>query len=145
MLVEENCVSWIIQYNPNNEIFGMAGFFSRNQNVRYMGTRCTNWDNLVCLRLHIFLSELCLLFNFWTRKFTIMSKSQFGTFIIQKSKNKHKPLKKYTTWDKLSCLSLYIFLLGNNRYGINVSHIETWNIYTNQVAQILLLTNFLGN
>ena len=31
-------------------------------------------------------------------------------FIIQKLKSKHTSLKKYTNWDKLSCLSLYIFL-----------------------------------
>ena len=32
-------------------------------------------------------------------------------FIIQNLKSKHTALKKYTNWDKLSCLSLYIFSL----------------------------------
>ena len=38
-------------------------------------------------------------------------------FFIQKLKSKHTSLKKYTNWDKLSCLSLYIFLSfwGNER------------------------------
>ena len=51
-------------------------------------------------------------------KLTITSKKYIiVNFIIQKLKSKHTSLKKYTNWDKLSCLSLYIFLSfwGNER------------------------------
>ena len=63
-----------------------------------------------------FLRDVCLLFNFWMIKFT---------FIIPKLKSKHTSLKKYTNWDKLSCLSLYIFLSfwGNERrQKTNIPH-----------------------
>jgi hypothetical protein len=66
-------------------------------------------DNLVCRNLYIFWaqSHLCLLL-------------QNTFFCIDGS-----VLKKYTNWDKLSCLILYIFLLfwGNERrQKPNISH-----------------------
>ena len=72
-----------------------------------------------------FLREECLLFNFWMIKFTIMSKKSIWHF--HHSKSKHTSLKKYTNWNKLSCLSLYIFLSfwGNERrQKPNIPHLK---------------------
>ena len=57
-----------------------------------------------------FLKEVCLLFSFQFLTDKIeKSKNIIVNFIIQKLKSKHTSLKKYTNWDKLCCLSLYIF------------------------------------
>ena len=55
-----------------------------------------------------FLRKLCLLFDFWMIKFTIMSKKHNCEFIIQKLKSKHTSLKKYTNWAKLIYFSLIL-------------------------------------
>ena len=97
---------------------GIFGFcllsFPQNESKIYK-LRQLSLSQFVC-----FLREVCFLFKFWMIKFTFMSKKSvtwWGTFIIQKLKSKHTSLKKYTNWDKLTCLSLYIFLLfwGNER------------------------------
>ena len=53
-----------------------------------------------------FLSEMCLIVNFWMLKFTIMfffdiHAWNFSTKVLYMSK-KHNSLKKYTNWAKLS-------------------------------------------
>ena len=60
------------------------------------------------------------LVSFSTRSLKTREKCLFDiivNFIILKLKSKHTSLKKYTNCDKLSCLSLYIFLSfgGNER------------------------------
>ena len=71
----------------------------------------TNWDNLVCLSLYIFWG-VYVLSNFGMMIFTILcqKKSIWHFHHSKLLKSKHTSLKKYTNWDKLSCLSLYIFL-----------------------------------
>ena len=93
----------LCEYSLRCEIFGFVSSFPQNKRKIYKLRQLSLSDFVYFLR------EACLLFIFWMIKFTIMSKNPFGTFIIQKLKSKHTSLKKYTNWDKLSCLSLYIF------------------------------------
>ena len=64
------------------------------------------------------LRKVCLLFNFWMVKFTIMSEKQtiIVNFIIQKLKSKHTFLKKYTNWAKLLYFSLVLRGENKNKY-----------------------------
>ena len=59
-------------------------------------------------------------------------------FIIQKLKSKHTSLKKYKNWDKLSCLSLYIFLVLRER-------VETKTKYSAPKHVVSLQITFIPN
>ena len=87
-----------------------------------------------------FLREVCLLFNFWMMKVPNGFFDIIVNFIIQKLKSKHTSLKKYTNWNKLSCLSLYIFLSfwGNERrQKTNIPHL--WGLAWIWLAQSFIV------
>ena len=82
--------------------------------------------------------EVCLLFNLWMIKFTIIHLA-LSSFKNWKVISKHTSFKKYTNWDKLSCLSLYIFLSfwgSERRQKPNIPHL----CYFNADSALLLLS-----
>ena len=66
-----------------------------------LGSLCVTWPQSV-----YFLRKMCLFFNFWMIKFTIMCffdihTWNFSSKVLYMSKN-HNSFKKYTNWAKLS-------------------------------------------
>ena len=76
---------------------------------------------LVLLSLYSFLREMCLVFN----------------FTIQKLKSKHTSLKKYRSWAKLICFSL--FLREREEKKPNISHLW-WLRFANLLGSLQLQT-----
>ena len=77
-----------------------AHFLHWNQNSKFWVT----WPRIA--QSVYFLREMCLFFNFWMIKFTIMCffdihTWNFSSKVLYMSKN-HNSFKKYTNWAKLS-------------------------------------------
>ena len=85
-------ILWIcLVFNRN---YG-AQFLHWNQNSKFLVT----WPRIA--QSVYFLREMCLFFNFWMIKFTIMCFFDIHIWNFYMSKN-HNSFKKYTNWAKLS-------------------------------------------
>ena len=85
-------------------------------------------------QLVYFLMEVCLLFNFWKIKSTIMSKKYNCEFYHPKLKSKNTSLKKYTNWAQLTEQNWYNFLSfweNERRKKPNISHIWVFLVEQN--------------
>ena len=92
--LEKKIFRWSLSYNQG------AHFLHWNQNSKFWVT----WPRIA--QSVYFLREMCLFFNFWMIKFTIMCffdihSWNFSSKVLYMSKN-HNSFKKYTNWAKLS-------------------------------------------
>ena len=96
------CSIYILD-SSNSSLFtfwSRAHFLHWNQNSKFWVT----WPRIA--QSVYFLREMCLFFNFWMIKFTIMCffdihTWNFSSKVLYMSKN-HNSFKKYTNWAKLS-------------------------------------------
>ena len=110
-------ISIIFSFNPlDAEYLVFVSSRSLKTSEKY-----SNWDNLVCLSLYIFWGK-CVYFSiFEWQNSQLCQKNPFGCLQFGKIGVLVTSLKQYTNWDKLSCLSSYIFQGNERKYFSHIS------------------------
>ena len=115
-----------------------AHFLHWNQNSKFWVT----WPRIA--QSVYFLREMCLFFNFWMIKFTIMCffdihTWNFSSKVLYMSKN-HNSFKKYTNWAKLShfwgkCVFWHVEDLRCEISCMNVRKTHNYEFYHSKIEK----------